>query len=390
MSSRLLVFAGLAVFLVAIEACSKEQPAEEPTATTVVEASPTRGSGAIPPLPTMTPTAGGRLDKLPATTLLIDVDRGKAVTLYRDPEQYASPGGWFDEDGWTVWYSAFENGRPVWVRVALDGTEISREHDSDTFLPWNPTQGGCEVDGRFYAGAACGAISPNRRWMAYVPREEPVTGPGYEIWSLDLQTDERRLLQGGLERCTQCDASGRLEWSDSGDFLMVKDTSNTFHLYVIDVPAGISRPIVTGGEERIPEWSPTEDLLARGESGATILEDVRTGAVREAAVSWPARFEPSGTYLYSVGDDFDTTIAEVASGALFAKLPGVAGSDANQRFNLLPPFSQPMANTSVGLLSALGPTPDCKGAPRSTGAPCRQIASLAPVRRSSHQTTDRW
>ena len=366
MFSRLVAFTALPVLLLVAGACSKEQPAAQPTVTTVVEASPTPGAVAIPPLPTRTPTAGGRLSELPATTLLIDIDGGKVVTLYRDPEYHASPGGWFDKDGRTVWYAAFENQRPVTVRTSLDGTELSREHDADAFLPWNPTPGGCEVDGRLYAGVACGSISPNGRWMVYraSQRDLPVTGRAYDLWAVDLETGERKLLQAGLVACTQCDASGRQEWSASGDYLMVGDTGNTLGLYLINLPAGTSRPMVISGEERIPEWSPIADMLAYSDvREVTVLEDARDGTLRELAeLPWPARFDPTGRYLYSVGEDFETTIVDVTSGALVAKLAGIPGYDANEGFRNCGPGSLAVVGHGRdGFVAALGPTPDCEG-----------------------------
>jgi hypothetical protein len=334
-----------------LSACTSEPPAPYATVTDVIPS-----TEAVPsPNPTRTPPAGA-ITELPAMTVLIDVQSGAVVTLYRDTARYESPGGEFLADG-TVRYSTFENGRPLWITVDLDGRELSRETDPNVFLPYKAIAGGCEVDVRFFAGVHCGSISPNGRWMVYSKdgKDLPGIGPASDRWLLDLQSGATVLLQEDVRSCTQCDASPRVEWSASGDFLVFGETGGDARVFLIDAPAATSTILATGGRYRYPEWSLTEDILARGrEDGTTYVQDVRTGARRDIAVPWPARFEPTGRYLYSVDEDTHTTVAEVATGRLYARLEGIT-------FSLGTPVTQPLVESERGLISALGPTSTCTG-----------------------------
>jgi hypothetical protein len=119
------------------------------------------------------------------------------------------------------------------------------------------------------------------------------------------------------------------------------------------------------------QFSPSGNLLIRrAPSGATLLEDLDSGSSTElTAVSWPAYFDASGRYLYSVPEitgpahpAAETVIADGRTGAVIATLPGVGGYDISvgaTSHRRIPPH--PVQATSGGFTAALAGAAGCPG-----------------------------
>jgi hypothetical protein len=93
-----------------------------------------------------------------------------------------------------------------------------------------------------------------------------------------------------------------------------------------------TRDISSGSTELTvrPDWSTVADvILYRGPAGTTVLEDLAAGRRSEPPVGWPARFDPSGAYVYgpSPGAAGSTVVYDLRSGGVVASLPGEPRAD---------------------------------------------------------------
>jgi hypothetical protein len=378
--SRLyLVTWALVLFLVA--GCSKDEPVEPTPAATEVAAK-------LSPAPTPCTRPDGTIipcrQRVPATAWLIDVRSASVTTLFESHEDAVWYGA-FDEAGQAVIgiYDLQEHRMREAVRFALDGSEAGREPWADgplslltRLLGWTPgspfcrnVDGGAEVGGRFHAEVSCGQSSPDGRWLVYATGGRDIEGVGhfYDRWLLDLATGARQQLQAGLRQC-QGDSFFGPQWSSTGAYVFFGDCAEDGRVFVSDIAAGRTRQVASGipSLRLMPDWSQASDkLLVPGAGGLTVIENLTAG---ESAVlddvPWPAKFDPTGRYVYSPAFDSvpslrtaepRTAIYDVAEGRVVAGLPGV------------PPYENtylafvPVMRTASGFAAALERAPGCDG-----------------------------
>jgi len=345
---------------------------KSPAATIFPELPGTPGPTAIPP-PLPTPVT-----EIPSTTWLIDVDAGRIITLFEDT-QHSLLEAVFDDETSSVLYQTFDGT----IRKDFDGNQIAVYEDqgpsgvlagSD---PWESTQQGCKYKGRLYEGTNCGPVSPDGRWMTYHlnTRDLEPTGSEYDLWAVDLDTGATRELLHGLYQCTQCDVGAAIHWSASGRYLQTGNAGGESAIFLVDVETAVSRDITVPHPTPLgtgPHWSPATDVLIRPTAeGTTILEDLQNGTETELKhLPWPARFDPSGAYLYTVPEisgppprpKIETFIANASTGKVIATLPGVGGYNITEdglRYRPIPP--DPVLGTAAGFVAALVGAPDCQG-----------------------------
>jgi hypothetical protein len=142
----------------------------------------------------------------------------------------------------------------------------------------------------------------------------------------------------------------------------VVEASLSARVFLFDLRAPSGRQIPRDQQDTGPQWSPVRDQLAYWRDGeGTVLEDVRTGVVGALAMSWPARFDPSGAYLFTLDDAGETVIADAATATVIARLPGGPGYDPGSGSSFLPPVSIPVIASESGFSAVLGPAPQCPG-----------------------------
>src|SRR5690606_16470728 len=123
------------------------------------------------------------------------------------------------------------------------------------------------------------------------------------------------LLTDQLRHCGGCDARAGPAWSPSGWYVIVAETGGGEDgavVYLADTELGEATVLARGSNVneagRQPQWSPVEDaLIAPGEDGSTQLMRPAEGTTARIDVPWPARFDETGTYVYSYavrGDPF--------------------------------------------------------------------------------------
>jgi hypothetical protein len=315
------------------------------------------------------------LREVPGTLWLIDVDNHSLTTLYGDSARNA-PFAAFDETTSTLVFEILEDDdTQTAIRTSLDGAVLERRRHAGAFelLPQKPSI----------------ERSPNQRWRLYqiASRDLPQGGNAADLWVEDLVNGERRELVSGLETCSPCDAETKIAWSPDGDHLYIAEASLRSKVFLIDVPRGVVRDITTDVAVREPDWSPTADLLLRpSEAGTTILEDVRTGAARElVSLPWPARFDPSGSYIYSLTSKTETVVAD-QSGNVVARLGGSVSLDALlRRERPLPETrfgsSHPLVKAQSSFFAAASGVAGCAGTMLFVGAVPRTcvVAAGMPV-----------
>jgi Tol biopolymer transport system component len=106
------------------------------------------------------------------------------------------------------------------------------------------------------------AWSPDDRRLAYLKLGRH--SPAHELWILDLQTGEQRLLREGVNQ---------LAWFPSGDSLLVSLEAYYFH--VLDLDGNVIRPLAARGF--FPDVSPDGQLLAWDFEGDIWMMDLTTG-----------------------------------------------------------------------------------------------------------------
>lgn len=308
-------------------ACSgSEQPisrVESPTA--IAGSLPTPGPP-LPPIP-------GIPQRVPSTVLLVDALSGSTKTLYESLVDPAYHAGFEGEVVFT-----YERRGPTTetARYNLHGVEVGRSART-LDGPCLEAPSGATVEGQTYPGVYCGPISPDKRWMTYqVPAGEETLPAGHRVpvwdqWAVDLNTDARVLLQDHLLHCGGCDGRFGPAWSPSGRYLFFSELVSGGRIFLSDPARATTRVIAAGTDlQHQPDWSPNADrLVYRSERGNTVLEDLDAGTMVELTeVPWPARFDSSGSYLYSPawGDTRQTapttTLYDVERRMAIASLPG--------------------------------------------------------------------
>jgi hypothetical protein len=323
--------------------CSGDkEPPPTPTLFPELEASP--GPTAVPPA---VPTERPPLTEVPGVIWLIDVAAATVVTLDADPE-HSVANAWFDDETGTAVYDHITAGQVISVRTELDGTEIERvDYIQPPFA--GPPQTRWKLD-RVGAGE--------------IGRDGAVFGLS-DLWVEDTRTGARTLLASGLWQCTQCDAFSSPEWSPSGRYVTYREHGGDGRVFVSDVQAGTTREITVDRVDRDPQWSPAADLLIRPSlDGVTLLEDVSAGTQTALVdMPWPASFDPTGAYLYSLALGSETAIANGTTGEPITSLAGAAVYDALNDRQPWPfaPDSHPVVGTANGFVAAVGGVASCRG-----------------------------
>lgn len=277
-----------------------------------------------PPSPTAT-TPPAPAD-LRSVAWLVDVQEGTTLVL-RD--ERATPAE-------RIYRAEFLHGGEGVVTNSGVGTQTFdlAGHAIEAALACATVAGGIEIDGRAYDAPACGASAPGSRWMIYgvdggtYTYDSGSTVPMSDYWLLDLDGGGRRLLQEGLVSCGGCDHFWSLEWSSSGDSVMFTETGGEGRVFLGDLASGSSQVVGHGNDRSLrPHWSAADDLaVLPAADGRTGILDPRTGAVRELSLEWPARWDASGTTLYSPTwggqGPANVTIFDPSSDSVVVRLPG--------------------------------------------------------------------
>ena len=399
MHARPLAALGATLLVALLSGCTSEgsPSTESPEVTSTPTAQPTAAPTTRAPFIIPTPTPTPPPTSVPATVLLVDVRDRTTVTLVEDFEDWPSLAE-FTEDG-AVRVGTWSSGAFVTRLFDLDGTERDPEPAAPTNL-CVAVDVGVEVDGRRHEDASCGPISPDGRWMTYqVASSEVEINGNYTVstwdqWVVELDTDGRRLLQGGLRHCGGCDFRFGPEWSPSGHYLVVPELLDGGFVYLSDVRSGATRkvsdvPRPTVLDQR-PTWSPVDDRLLRpAADGSTILEDLEAGTRTTLAnLPWPAAWDATGTLVYSpawgqvaTNDDGQpptrrTTVLDAQTSDLLATLSGVP-SDAR----LWGAGGEPLIATGDGFVAVLELAEGCDGttvyAPSTEDGACLEAATGA-------------
>jgi hypothetical protein len=337
-----------AVLLALTIACSGDDASSAPTATLFPELAASPGGTSVPP---PVPTERPPLTEVPGVIWLIDVAAESVVTLDADPE-HSVANAWFDEETGTVVFQPLRNGRSVSIRTELDGTELERaDHIQPPF-----------------------AGPPQTRWqLSRLPAGEVESNGAIfdlsDLWVEDTETGERMLLAAGLWQCTACDAFSSPAWSPSGRYVTYREHGGENRVFLSDLQAGTTREITVERVDRTPRWSPTADLLLRPSAdGVTVLEDLAAEKEEDLPnVPWPAAFDPSGAYIYSLAFGTETVIAAASNGDVVARLEGSAVHDAlleGQRTLGAPTLDvpHPVIGIAGGFVAVVGGAADCHGA----------------------------
>lgn len=136
-------------------------------------------------------------------------------------------------------------------------------------------------------------------------------------------------MQEGLVHCGGCDGGFGPAWSPSGRYITYAETGGAGRVFLTDASSRTTRVLTHGNGLSVrPEWSPVRDEIVFPSDGGTMLVDPTSGAERDLALAWPARWDPTGAYLYSPAWDQsdetagETTTIDVASGELVDVLSG--------------------------------------------------------------------
>jgi hypothetical protein len=357
--------------LVACGGEDAETPTPQPAETVVATA-----TSAPPPPPGRPPTPLPGVP-VPSAVLLIDAETGRQTSLY---ESYQDPA-----------YSAAFDGAEVSVIYRSAGSAKVDHFDLQGVLlrttdlagpssdaACTETPAGAVVAGRSYDGVHCGLISPDGLLMTYQipmsPRPPSGAGVPWDQWAVNLQTDERVLLQADLQHCGGCDGRFGPRWSPSGRYLYFSELAGNGRTFLSDLELGTTREIARGHTENSfePAWSPTADILlyANGR-GTTTLDDLERHTVSELAeLAWPARFDLSGAFAYSPAwndarlPGTTTSVLELRSGVI-TTLPGRPGNPSQY----VPVEAVQNVGGVVG--AALEEVPGCDGTAISFGATVR-------------------
>ncbi len=91
-------------------------------------------------------------------------------------------------------------------------------------------------------------LSPDGRLLAYITWDHPnMPWDGTELWTLDLQSGEHRLIAGGPS-----ESIANPQWSTDGELYFLSDRTNWWNLY----RAGENKPLwAVEGELSYPQWT---------------------------------------------------------------------------------------------------------------------------------------
>jgi hypothetical protein len=338
-----------------------ETPAPPPTETAIATAIPSL------PTPPGPPPAPPPAIQVPSAVLLIDAETGSQISLFESYQDPAYTSGFDGSEVGITYRSAGE--------VKVDHYDLQGVLLRTTDLPPPSSDAACtesadgaSVDGRTYPDTHCGQISPDRRWMTYqvpvMPRPPSGAGVPWDQWAVNLQTGDRRLLQADLQHCGGCDGRFGPKWSPGGRYLYFSELDGNGSTFLSDLQLGTTREIFRGHTDSSyePAWSPAADvLLYPNSSETTMLEDLRAGTKRElTGLAWPARFDLSGTFVYSPAwndprtTGVTTAVLDLRSGAIMT-LPGRVGRTS------IYITGEAVQNVGGVAVAALEQVPDCDG-----------------------------
>ncbi len=234
-----------------------------------------------------------------------------------------------------------------------------------------------EIDGRPFEGVSCGPFSPDGRRMTYWVWAEGASADTatnkIDQWVIEIDTGERRLLHEGLVHCGGCDSVPGPKWSPSSRFLYFSDVvGGGDRFFLSDVETGTTRQLTDHVPREpfdVPAWSPVADVLVRSNvSRATVMENLaegKTTVLRD--LPWPARFDPTGAFLYSPAWPSETpsagatTVVHVASGSVFGPLHGTPTLRTYIGVGGPPIERHPVVGARDGFVAALLDAPGCLG-----------------------------
>jgi hypothetical protein len=304
------------------------------------------------------------------TIWLIEAPAGSGVTVVKEFEG-AGIDGRFNQDGDAVLLA----GKGVITEHTLDGVELGPVFQPE---PCQFKAEGEQVDGRWHPTVVCSSPneehpfqSPDGEWFTYmVPEGDPAARPApyppvSSMWALNLRTSERRMLQAGLQDCGGCDGRFGPSWSPSGRYYVFAETGGEERVFLSDLDMNTTRPIANGNQlDDQPDWAPGADAIVyRSATNTAVFEDLSAGRQEELEnVDWPARFDPTGEYIYSPAfgrppqqPGFGTTTIVAASTRVVSSvLPGEPAYSGLWR------DAEPIVAAGQ-LVAALTRSPDCDG-----------------------------
>lgn len=230
----------------------------------------------------------------------------------------------------SIWKAEFgPNGDKIVVHLGRGDTE-TYDFDGAPVAPDGPSPctdvaGGADIGGRVYADVRCGIISPDEAWMYF--RIE-TSQEAYDAVLLNLESGVSTRIQEGLLLDLGSDFYFVPEWSPSSRFLVYPGHRSGSETYLTDVQTMATRILegVRNRRDQRPVWSPSRDELLIPSGAQTAILDAATGERRELALAWPARWDASGTTLYSPAWGpvavSETTIMQAARGTELATVAG--------------------------------------------------------------------
>lgn len=340
---------------------------------------------------TSSPTQGGTSRPEGSNVWLIDV-ASDSVRLIKAPTLGPIIFAGFDPAQPQVVLGLWESppsddARPVLLRFSMAGRQIERSEWQG--IPWRaaqrcteirsfqarPPEPGdppslVEVGGRQYEGIACGPISPDGHLMTYWAWGDPAQGSAplsIDQWVIELGTGERHIVREGLQHCGGCDSVPAPNWSPTGRYLYFSDVvGGGGRFFLADVIQATSRQVTDVDR---PVWSPAADVLLYPDgAGSTLIERLEAGSravLRD--VRWPARFDPSGMYIYSpawsepASTPGRTSVFDAVSGTLVAELPGEPEQQTAIGAGAWPEDPRPLLGLPGDFVAALQGRPACDG-----------------------------
>jgi len=330
------------LFAAAVACSGDNDRAPTPTLFPQLEASP--GPTSVPPeLPTPCTEASGVIvpcerQEMPGSMAwLVDARDGSVIQVFEGVEDVIRYAG-FDGDEAVLGIrdaaaseyrlevhrynlDGGEEGVEPWAQIPRDAT-ASEYRWLQTWYPGDPlcsrAEGGIEVEGRFYAGAECGPLSPDGTWMIYRvdagKLEVSPFGelPAWDEWLVNLESGERHELQTGLGQCNADSIFGPT-WSPSSRYVFFGDCADGGHIFLGDVEDGSARVIVDDipSFRNMPDWAgDTEAIIYPDGNGGAVLEYLDEGTAFDPGVVWPARFGAAGRVLYGATPESDEAMPE--------------------------------------------------------------------------------
>jgi len=373
----------LAMFSVLCLACTSD---EQTPATNTPLSSPTSAAdeavATIAARPTPTPVPA----KPEKVFWLIDVASGDVATLVENYDKNDWQAG-FDDSSEHVF--AWSRDLDVQIEFDLKGNEVGR-----TSAPERVSA--CEsldpilVDGREHPSLRCidfeglpryispgepvqyfvaQDVSPDGDWYVYemdesLPTQAPVSGPGYDLWALNLESGERWRLGGPLYSCGGCDGPSGSGWSHSGRYYVHMERGPQRRAMLVDFAArtitDISWPGEFGGTS--VSWSPVADVILRTAGPlAMAITNLETGVEHIIPGLQPlGEFDATGRFAYArsgSGRDETLGVVDVATGELVHAYPGFPSLVGADLFG----HPRPLVATPQGIVVVTEESEDCEG-----------------------------